>query len=63
MGGSWFLEIIAFICEMENMWKPLIILNDYINCSQGIIIFVATFCNHEMFRLIRKRWVFCDSTP
>nr|NP_001262465.1 methuselah-like 11, isoform D [Drosophila melanogaster]AGB95847.1 methuselah-like 11, isoform D [Drosophila melanogaster] len=55
MGGSWFLEIIAFICEMENMWKPLIILNDYINCSQGIIIFVATFCNHEMFRLIRKR--------
>ncbi|XP_033164875.1 probable G-protein coupled receptor Mth-like 11 isoform X1 [Drosophila mauritiana] len=55
MGGSWFLEIIAFICEMENMWNPLIILNDYINCSQGIIIFVATFCNQEMFRLIRKR--------
>ncbi|XP_039492614.1 probable G-protein coupled receptor Mth-like 11 isoform X2 [Drosophila santomea] len=55
MGGSWFLEIIAFVCEMENRWMPLIVLNDYLNCSQGIIIFIATFCNQEMFRLIRKR--------
>ncbi|XP_043652440.1 probable G-protein coupled receptor Mth-like 11 isoform X2 [Drosophila teissieri] len=55
MGGSWFLEIIAFVCEMENTWMPLIVLNDYLNCSQGIIIFIATFCNQEMFRLIRKR--------
>ncbi|KQS39313.1 uncharacterized protein Dere_GG17551, isoform C [Drosophila erecta] len=55
MGGSWILEIIAFICEMENKWMPLIAINDYLNCSQGIILFIATFCNKEMFRLIRKR--------
>ncbi|XP_050745231.1 probable G-protein coupled receptor Mth-like 11 isoform X2 [Drosophila biarmipes] len=55
MGGSWFLEIIAFVCEMENALQPLVALNDYINCSQGMIIFVATFCNQEMLKSIRKR--------
>jgi len=28
MGGSWFLEIIAFVCEMENVLQPLVALND-----------------------------------
>jgi len=55
MGGSWFLEIIAFVCEMENVLQPLVALNDYINCSQGMIIFMATFCNQEMLKSIRKR--------
>ncbi|XP_070073486.1 probable G-protein coupled receptor Mth-like 11 isoform X2 [Drosophila takahashii] len=55
MGGSWFLEIVAFLCEMENSLQPLIVVNDYINCSQGMIIFMATFCNQEMFKSIRKR--------
>nr|XP_016944422.2 probable G-protein coupled receptor Mth-like 11 isoform X1 [Drosophila suzukii] len=55
MGGSWFLEIIAFVCEMENFLQPLVALNDYINCSQGMIIFMATFCNQEMLKSIRKR--------
>ncbi|XP_017079900.1 probable G-protein coupled receptor Mth-like 11 [Drosophila eugracilis] len=55
MGGSWFLEIIAFICRMEDVCKLFVEVSDYINCSQGIIIFVATFCNQEMLKSIRKR--------
>ncbi|XP_044314909.1 probable G-protein coupled receptor Mth-like 11 [Drosophila rhopaloa] len=57
MGGSWFLEIIAFICERGRVLSPLILLNDIINCSQGMILFMATFCNQEMLKSIRKRWV------
>ncbi|XP_022210858.2 probable G-protein coupled receptor Mth-like 11 [Drosophila obscura] len=55
MGVSWLLEIVAFICEIEKVFKPLIVANEIINCSQGIIIFLVTLCNRDMLRIIRKR--------
>ncbi|XP_034664679.1 probable G-protein coupled receptor Mth-like 11 [Drosophila subobscura] len=62
MGCSWLLEIVAFICKIENVFKPLIVVNDVINCSQGIIIFFVTFCNRSMLRVIRER-THPDSKP
>ncbi|XP_017039734.1 probable G-protein coupled receptor Mth-like 11 [Drosophila ficusphila] len=62
MGGSWFLEIIAFICEMEEVCRPVILINDILNCSQGMIIFMVTFCNQEMIQSIRKRIQSMEST-
>ncbi|XP_017039732.1 probable G-protein coupled receptor Mth-like 11 [Drosophila ficusphila] len=55
MGGCWFLEVVAFICEMDNILAPLILLNEIINCSQGIIIFMVTVCNKELLKNIRDR--------
>ncbi|XP_033232739.1 probable G-protein coupled receptor Mth-like 11 [Drosophila pseudoobscura] len=55
MGGSWVLEIVAFICETQKFCKPLIVAADIIKCSQGIIIFLVTFCNRDMIRAIRER--------
>ncbi|XP_033244341.1 probable G-protein coupled receptor Mth-like 11 isoform X1 [Drosophila miranda] len=55
MGGSWVLEIVAFICETQKVCKPLIVAADIIKCSQGIIIFLVTFCNRDMIRAIRER--------
>ncbi|XP_017026467.2 probable G-protein coupled receptor Mth-like 11 [Drosophila kikkawai] len=55
MGGSWFLEVLGYICETEKVLKPLTTLNEVINCSQGMIIFLATFCNRDMIRSINKR--------
>ncbi|KAH8383708.1 hypothetical protein KR009_010134, partial [Drosophila setifemur] len=55
MGGSWILEIISVFCEMENTCKVLVHANEVINCSQGMMIFLATFCNRDMIHLIRKR--------
>ncbi|XP_070142968.1 probable G-protein coupled receptor Mth-like 11 [Drosophila kikkawai] len=55
MGGSWLLEILAFICELEDVWKPFVTVNEIINSSQGIIIFLVTICNKELLRDIRDR--------
>ncbi|XP_034664692.1 probable G-protein coupled receptor Mth-like 11 [Drosophila subobscura] len=55
MGGTWFLEIIAFVCYMERVLENFITVVDIVNCSQGIIIFVATFCNWDILKSIHKR--------
>ncbi|XP_017079901.2 probable G-protein coupled receptor Mth-like 11 [Drosophila eugracilis] len=55
MGGCWIMEILSFICEVENLLKPLIKVNDIINCSQGIIIFLITVCNRAVLKGIRNR--------
>ncbi|XP_017143881.2 probable G-protein coupled receptor Mth-like 11 [Drosophila miranda] len=55
MGGSWCLEIMAFICYMEKVFEEFTTAADLINCSQGMIIFLATFCNCDILRSIHNR--------
>ncbi|XP_033164734.1 probable G-protein coupled receptor Mth-like 11 isoform X2 [Drosophila mauritiana] len=55
MGGCWILDIMAFICETQKIFKQFTNANDLINCSQGIIIFLLTICKKEVLKTIRDR--------
>ncbi|KAH8331182.1 hypothetical protein KR067_012539, partial [Drosophila pandora] len=54
MGGFWFLEILAFMCDRANVLTALVTANEYLNSGQGIIIFLVTLCNKEVLKLIRE---------
>ncbi|XP_022210857.2 probable G-protein coupled receptor Mth-like 11 [Drosophila obscura] len=55
MGGSWILEIIGYVCTLENILEHFVTVSDIVNCSQGIIIFLATFCNRDILKAMRRR--------
>ncbi|XP_043644981.1 probable G-protein coupled receptor Mth-like 3 [Drosophila teissieri] len=55
MGVPWSLEIISFLLNKNDAWKKAIMVADYINWSQGTIIFVLFICKPSTLKLIIPR--------
>ncbi|KAH8285943.1 hypothetical protein KR018_007333, partial [Drosophila ironensis] len=55
MGVSWTLEIISFLLNDYPLWENVLLIADYINMAQGIIIFVLFIMKRSTLELLVKR--------
>ncbi|XP_039481569.1 probable G-protein coupled receptor Mth-like 3 [Drosophila santomea] len=52
MGLSWSMEIISYSLNKKQVWAKALLVADYINWSQGTIIFVIFICKPTTLKLI-----------
>ncbi|XP_017066470.1 G-protein coupled receptor Mth isoform X1 [Drosophila eugracilis] len=55
MGLSWTLEIVSYFVQDYQIWSTVFLVADYINWSQGTIIFVLFILKRNTLRLLKKR--------
>ncbi|XP_022214176.2 G-protein coupled receptor Mth-like [Drosophila obscura] len=55
MGGSWSLEIISYLVEDDKILKNVFLVADYLNWSQGIIIFFLFVMNRTVLKLFKNQ--------
>ncbi|XP_037717705.1 G-protein coupled receptor Mth-like [Drosophila subpulchrella] len=55
MGLSWSFEIISYLARANPFWIDLFRVTDYINLSQGIIIFVGLVLKRTTLQHFKKR--------
>ncbi|KAH8316933.1 hypothetical protein KR074_006609, partial [Drosophila pseudoananassae] len=55
MGMTWSLEIGSYLAQGHENWEKVFLVADYLNWSQGIIIFVLFVLKPSTFRLICQR--------
>ncbi|XP_044249207.2 probable G-protein coupled receptor Mth-like 3 [Drosophila takahashii] len=55
MGLTWSLELIFFSLQGNQFWDKLAIVPDYINSSQGTIIFVLFVLTPSTLKLLKER--------
>ncbi|XP_016969198.1 G-protein coupled receptor Mth isoform X2 [Drosophila rhopaloa] len=54
MGLNWSLEIISYLVQ-NTPWSKVLLVADYINWSQGIIIFVLFILKPSTLKLLKER--------
>ncbi|XP_070136333.1 G-protein coupled receptor Mth isoform X1 [Drosophila bipectinata] len=55
MGMTWSLEIGSYLAQGHEYWENVFLVADYLNWSQGIIIFILFVLKPSTFRLICQR--------
>ncbi|KAH8380252.1 hypothetical protein KR009_009686 [Drosophila setifemur] len=55
MGVSWSLEIVSYLVRNNGFWRKIFLAADYLNLSQGILIFVMFILKRSTLRLIVER--------
>ncbi|XP_065719424.2 probable G-protein coupled receptor Mth-like 3 isoform X2 [Drosophila suzukii] len=55
MGLSWSLEIVSFLVSRDSFWPKVLVVADYLNWSQGTIIFVLFILKPTTLKLLRDR--------
>nr|AAK49865.1 methuselah [Drosophila simulans]AAK49866.1 methuselah [Drosophila simulans]AAK49867.1 methuselah [Drosophila simulans] len=54
MGLSWSLEIGSYISQSNQTWANVFLVADYLNWSQGIIIFILFILKRSTLRLLQE---------
>ncbi|XP_037715042.1 probable G-protein coupled receptor Mth-like 3 [Drosophila subpulchrella] len=55
MGLSWSLEIVSFLVSRDSFWRKVFVVADYLNWSQGTIIFVLFILKPSTLKLLKDR--------
>lgn len=55
MGLTWSLEIGSYFAQGHEFWENVFLVADYLNWSQGIIIFVLFVLKRSTLRLVIQR--------
>lgn len=55
MGITWSLEIGSYFAQGHKLWESVFLVADYLNWSQGIIIFVLFVLKPSTLRLLFQR--------
>ncbi|KAH8379948.1 hypothetical protein KR009_008147 [Drosophila setifemur] len=55
MGISWSLEIVSYLVQNNYFWRKVFLAADYLNWSQGTLIFVLFILKPSTLRLIVER--------
>ncbi|XP_017127848.1 G-protein coupled receptor Mth isoform X2 [Drosophila elegans] len=55
MGLSWSFEIISYLVQSNKPWANALMVADYFNWGQGIIIFVLFILKPSTLRLLKER--------
>ncbi|XP_043948375.1 probable G-protein coupled receptor Mth-like 3 isoform X2 [Drosophila biarmipes] len=55
MGLTWSLEIISFLVRRDSFWPKVLKVADYLNWSQGTIIFVLFILKPSTLKLLKDR--------
>ncbi|XP_041675536.1 G-protein coupled receptor Mth-like [Drosophila eugracilis] len=56
MGISWSFDIISYLVQNNKTWASIFLVADYINCSQGIIIFGLFILKGTTLKLLKERY-------
>ncbi|XP_032290197.1 G-protein coupled receptor Mth isoform X1 [Drosophila virilis] len=55
MGVTWTFEIFAYFAQNQKILEKIFSFFDYINCAQGVIIFIMFVLKSSVLRLISNR--------
>ncbi|XP_034480802.1 G-protein coupled receptor Mth-like isoform X1 [Drosophila innubila] len=55
MGITWTFEIFAYLLQNNASWESVLKIFDYINCAQGVIIFILFVLKRSVMNLILDR--------
>jgi hypothetical protein len=58
MGVPWTMEIISWIVSTEKSPHPFFIFFDFINCMQGLWLFIALIFDRKVRKYILKKYGF-----
>ncbi|XP_017057711.1 G-protein coupled receptor Mth isoform X2 [Drosophila ficusphila] len=55
MGLTWSMEILSYLLQSDPFWAKVFLVADYLNWSQGIIIFVLFILKRSTLKLLQER--------